>query len=191
MAIEVQRVLTRADVEQMVRTGELRQDDFWEFVNGEIVRLAPAFDPQGPICALIIAEIVPFARQIHGRVGDGQTGFWVGEHFQQLRAPDVSLVTKERLHIVQQQGFNTAAPDLAVEVLSGSEFGRAYSVTKLNEYFAAGSKVVWFVDSRDRSVREHFPNETEFRVYRGDAAITLDAIAPGFSCPVSRFFPEE
>jgi Uma2 family endonuclease len=189
MAVEVKRMLTPADVERMVCSGELRQDEFWEFVNGEIVWLAPAHNPQDVIRARIGHQLVPFADAIGGLVFDGQAGFWVGDHFHQLRAPDVSLVSKERRHIVAEEGFNSEAPDLAVEVLSNDQFNRAYSLTKLEEYVAAGAKVVWFVDYRDRSVREHLANEAEYRVYHGDAEITLDRIAPGFRCRVSAFFP--
>src|SRR5690348_3633130 len=117
MAIEVKPRLTRADVERMVKSGELPQDEFWEFVNGEIVWLAPVNHPQGVICARIVAKLVPFGDEIGAMVFDGQAGFWVGDDFQQLRAPDVSLVTKERRHIVVDEAFTQEAPDLAVEVL--------------------------------------------------------------------------
>jgi len=191
MAIEVKTRLTPADIERMVASGELSQDEFWEFVNGEIVWLAPAHHPQGVICACIVATLVPFGKRIGGLVFDGQAGFWVGNDFQQLRAPDVSLVTRERRHIVADGRFSSEAPDLAVEVLSDEQFNRAYALTKLDEYFAGGAKAVWFVDYRDHSVREHLSNQAEYRVYRGDAEITLDAIAPGFRCRVSEFFPED
>jgi Uma2 family endonuclease len=191
MAIEVKPRLTRADVERMVKSGELPQDEFWEFVNGEIVWLAPVNHPQGAICALISYQLVGFAKQIGATVFDGQAGFWVGDDFQQLRAPDVSLVTKERRHIVVDEAFTQEAPDLAVEVLSKDQYGRAYQLVKLEEYFAAGSKVVWFVDHRDKSVREHIAGQSEYRVYHAGAEITLDAIAPGFSCPVREFFPAD
>src|SRR5690348_4220155 len=124
MAVEVKQLLTPEDIERMVRCGELSQDDFWEFVNGEIVWLAPAAHPQGVICAYIGAKIVPFAREIGGLAFDGQAGFWVGDHYQQLRAPDVSLLTRERRHIVANGRFSAEAPDLAVEVLSDDQFGR-------------------------------------------------------------------
>ncbi|MFI5266953.1 MAG: Uma2 family endonuclease [Chloroflexota bacterium] len=191
MAVEVRQMLTPADVERMVNSGELSQDEFWEFANGEIVWLAPAHHPQGVICTLISYQLVGFARGIGAVVFDGQAGFWVGNHFQQLRAPDVSLVTQKRRHIVANGAFSSEAPDLAVEVLSDEQFGRAYALNKLDEYFAAGAKVVWFADYRDESVREHVAGEVDYRIYHGDAEITLDAIAPGFRCRVSEFFPDD
>ena len=188
MAIEVKPFLTPDLVEAMIRNGELNSDDMFEVVNGEIVWLAPALNRHGMICTLIIGELVPFARSIGATMADGQTGFWVGDRQRQLRSPDVALVSKERSDILREDGFNRGAPDLAVEVLSKAQFGAAYAHGKQAEYFAAGAKVVWLVDPANGSVREHFANETEYRIYRGDAEITLDAIAPGFHCPVSRFF---
>jgi Uma2 family endonuclease len=82
------------------------------------------------------------------------------------------------------------APDLAVEVLSQEQQGEAYARPKVAEYLAAGSKVVWLVDYEARNVRSYQAGKAEYTVYSGDDVITLDAIAPGFSAPVSAFFPE-
>jgi Uma2 family endonuclease len=188
MAVEVKRLLTPEDIERMMQCGQLNEDDVLELVNGEIVWLAPVSTSHGGSSARIGARLVPFADDIGARVHDSSAGFMVGENLQQLRSPDVSLVTKERLDILRQGAFARGAPDLAVEVLSEGQHGEAYARPKIAEYFAAGCKVVWFVDLRTRSVREYLAGSPEYRVYSGDAAITLDAIAPGFSCPVSSFF---
>ena len=190
MAIEVRRRLVPADIERMIACGELSQDEFWEFANGEIVWLAPAHYPQPVICTLISAELVPFGKRIGALVFDSNGGFMVGQHNQQLRAPDVSLVTRERLNMIRRGGFQTAAPDLAVEVLSDDQLGRAYKHTKIAEYFAAGARVVWFVDYRTQSVSVYEPGRAEITTYSASEDITLDQIAPGFSCRVSAFFPE-
>jgi Uma2 family endonuclease len=188
--IEVKQLLTPADVERMLLSGELNWDDNFELVNGEIVPVAPVFDLHGSVCVRIIVAVVPFARTIGARVLDSSVGFMVGGELQQLRAPDVSLVSRERLSILRGVGFAHGAPDLAVEVLSEGQHGEAFARPKLAEYFAAGSKVVWFADLRTQTVREYLPGHREYRLYSGDAAITLDAIAPGASFPVSSFFAD-
>jgi len=175
----------------MLARGELSFDDQFELVDGEIVYLAPVFDPHSTTCVLISAELVPFARLAGGRVLDSSAGFMVGAELQQLRCPDVSFVSNERLKILRGTGFARGAPDLAAEVLSEGQHGEAYARPKLGEYFAAGSKVVWFVDLRTRTVREYLPAQAEFRVYAEGAAITLGAVAPGFSCHIDRFFPSD
>jgi Uma2 family endonuclease len=187
--IEVKSLLTPADIEQMMERGQLSADDMFELVNGAIVWLAPAFSSHGIICVLLIQHLSPFAKEIGGLLMEGQTGFKVGEHLQQLRSPDVALISKERLHIIPKHGFVNGAPDLAIEVLSEGQHGEGYARPKIAEYFAAECKVVWFVDEDTRTLREYLPHEPEYRVYSGDAEITLDHIAPGFRCRVSEFFP--
>ena len=112
-----------------------------------------------------------------------------GERRQQLRSPDVSLVVKERVHLINPEGWVAEAPDLAVEVLSQDEYGEAYARVKVPEYLTAGGKVVWLVHPKKRNIREYLVGRGEFTTYTEDSIITLDAIAPGFSAKVSAFFP--
>ena len=191
MAVKVKRLLTPEDIEHMMKCGQLSEDDFFELVNGEIVWLAPSFDPQAWTGSLMIAALTPFAKGLGGRVLDSSAGFRVGADLKQLRGPDVSLVTKERLHILRGNAFAMGAPDLAVEVLSTGQYGEAYAVSKRSEYFAAGAKVIWFADLRTRTVREYLPGSDEVRIFHAEDEITLDAIAPGFRCRVGEFFPED
>lgn len=186
--IEVKQLLTPADVERMLRDGELDWDDMFELVNGEIVPVAPVNVPHSQVCIRIILALGPFARGIGAQLLDSSVGVMVGDNLQQLRGPDVSLVSRERMSILRGDGFARGAPDLAVEVLSGGQHGEAYARPKLAEYFAAGAKVVWFADLRTQTVREYLPGHREYRLYSGDAPITLDAIATGASFPVSSFF---
>ena len=189
MAI-VTPLLTPYDVERMMKCGEIDPEREFELVNGEIIWMAPSHYPQPVICMLIGAKMVPFAQTIGGLVFDSSGGFMVGDRNQQLRAPDISLVTKERLGMIRQGGFQTASPDLAVEVLSDDQYGRAYQHTKTSEYFAAGSKIVWFVDHRTRTVAVHEAGRPDFTTYPATEEVTLDQIAPGFRCRVSEFFPD-
>ncbi len=187
--VVVKPLLMPADVERMIERGELDGDAFFELVDGEIIWLAPAYSYHGNICANLIGELAPFARSIGARLFDGQTGFMVGERRQQLRCPDVALVTKERLHILPDEGFATAAPDFAVEVLSREQYGEAYAKPKVAEYFAAGARLVWLVDPRNRTVRAYQPGRDTYELHSPDSEVTLDPIGPGFRAPVASFFP--
>jgi Uma2 family endonuclease len=183
-------LLKPTDVERMLKCGEIDPDATWELVNGEIVWLSPASNYHSQVCALIIALLVPFAQRIGGRVLTEGAGFMVGPRLQQMRSPDVSLVSRERLHILpRDRVLGTAAPDLAVEVLSPEQHGEAYARPKVGEYLAAGAKVVWLVDPDARTVRVYEPNRDDYAIYSAEAEITLDQIAPGFSAPVRSFLP--
>ncbi len=85
----------------MLKGGEIDTDASWELVDGEIVWLSPANPYHGATSALIAASLVSFARVIGAWVLTADPGFMVGSDFQQLRAPDVALVTRERLGILQ------------------------------------------------------------------------------------------
>lgn len=189
MAI-VTPLLTPQDALDMVNRGELRTDQPWELVDGEIVWLPTSKSRESRICSEIGGLIFPWAKAIGAALFDSSGGFTVGERLQQLRCPDVSLVVKERRHLINPDGWVAGAPDLAVEVLSQDEFGERYARTKVAEYLGAGGKVVWLVHPRRRNIREYLAGRSEFTTYSEDAVITLDAIAPGFSARVGSFFPE-
>src|SRR5438477_12226090 len=122
MAI-VTPLLTPQDVLDMMNRGELCKDRPWELVDGEIVWLAASRSRESRTCVRILRVLGPFADAIGAEMFDSSGGFTVGENKQQLRSPDVSLVVKERTHLINQEGWIAGAPDLAVEVLSQDEYG--------------------------------------------------------------------
>jgi Uma2 family endonuclease len=178
------------DVARMVKSGEIDPDAIWELVDGEIVWLSPTNTHHGRVCAAIVVALAPFAERIGAALLCNDPGFAVGQWHQQLRGPDVALVIRERLDIVDpSRTWGSEAPDLAVEVLSPEQHGEAYARTKVAEYLAAGAKVVWLVDPDQKTVRAYEPGRGDYAVYSVDAEINLDPIAPGFSAPVPSFFP--
>jgi len=190
MAVIVEkRRLTPAEAEAKVRNGELPEDGSWELMEGLVVPVVPAKSYHGEVCLEIGAVIRPWAREIGAKMFDGQTGFIVGQHRQQVRSPDVSLVTKERLHIVPDDGFVREAPDLAIEVLSDEQFAESYALAKISEYFGAGCKLVLLFDPKQKIIRALEKGSQVWKTYPTDSELTLDAIAPGFLAKVSSFFP--
>ena len=183
-------LLTPQDVLEMIDRGELLADEPFELVDGEIVWLSLSKPRESETCGIIFGTLFPFARAIGARIFDPSGGFMVGERLQQLRGPDVSLVTTERAHLINLDGWVAGAPDLAVEVLSPGEYGEAYARTKVPEYLVAGAKVVWLVDPRRQTIREYLPSLPRFLTYRAEDTITLAAIAPGFSTRVGSLFPD-
>jgi Uma2 family endonuclease len=98
-----------------------------------------------------------------------------------VRIPDVAFTSWDRLpgRQVPTAPVPQLAPDLAVEVLSEGNTD-AEMTRKLREYFAAGVRLVWFVDPQTRTVTVYTGPE-ESRVL--DEAQTLDGgqVLPGFS----------
>jgi Uma2 family endonuclease len=108
-----------------------------------------------------------------------------------FRLPDVSFVSWDRLPGRKRPKTAIApiAPDLAVEVLSKGN-SKAEIALKLREYFEAGTRLVWLVDPRTRSVRVHTSPSDSTRL-DADTGAALDGglVLPGFRLPLTDLFP--
>jgi Uma2 family endonuclease len=122
----------------------------------------------------------------HGRAVV-ETGIVTDRGPDTVRGPDVSYWSAERLPLDQEpQGYPDVAPDLAVEVLSPSN-RPARILDKMREYFERGVRMVWVVDSEDRTVTIYrLPDEG--CVLHEPATLQVEDILPGFSCLVAELF---
>ena len=105
-----------------------------------------------------------------------------------VRLPDVSLTNWDRIpgRIVPKEAVTELVPDFAVEAISKGNTTKEMT-RKLNEYFAAGIRVVWFIYPVKRIVRVF----SSPKVYLDfGVADTLDGgdFLPGFTLPVSKLF---
>ena len=120
-------------------------------------------------------------------LGDG--GFLLASNPDTVRGPDVAFVTRERWSAVTDRGrFFRGAPDLSVEILSPSNrSGEIHA--KVADYLAAGARLVWIVDPKQRTVTIH---ETLLAPRRLVARDLLDGgeVLPGFAIPVEAVFEE-
>lgn len=80
------------------------------------------------------------------------------------------------------------APDLAVEVLSESNTKKEMA-EKLRDYFAAGSRLVWYVDAERREITV-FTSPTESRVVAEQGMVDGGQVLPGFTMGVAELFAE-
>ena len=105
-----------------------------------------------------------------------------------VRIPDVCFISWERFpnRELPAEPIPELAPDLAVEVLSESNT-EAEMERKLREYFAAGTRVVWYVEPEPRTVRV-YTSPSDVRLV-GEAE-TLDGgtVLPGFQLKVREWF---
>lgn len=103
-----------------------------------------------------------------------------------VRGPDVAFVAKQRAPDGFGEGYAPFAPDLAVEVVSPNDL--VYEVeTKVDEYLRAGTRLVWVVSPRSKSVTVYTPSGISVI----DSSGTLDggAVLPGFRLPLRQVFP--
>src|SRR5207244_67545 len=96
-----------------------------------------------------------------------------------VRLPDVAFVAWARFPDgkLPAEPIPELVPDLAVEVLSRGNT-EAEMERKRNEYFAAGVRLVWYLDPEPRTVRV-YTNPTEVRLMTEDEALDGGEVLPG------------
>jgi Uma2 family endonuclease len=105
-----------------------------------------------------------------------------------VRLPEVAFVSWDRIpgRRVPDEPIPALAPDLAVEILSVSNT-RAEMTRKRREYFRAGTRLVWEIDPRSRTVSVF---TSENNVIERTESDTLDGgtVLPGLTIPVAGLF---
>src|SRR5947209_1116630 len=147
MAIAMERRYTPEDLLTMP------DGERFELVNGVLVEKKMGTEAGG-IAATLIGLLFIWNRQANqGRVVSAEGSYQCfGEDADRVRRPDVSFIRTDRLPGGSlPRGHAQVAPDLAVEVVSPNDL---YSEVraKVEEYFAAGVRLVWVIDPDTRSL---------------------------------------
>ena len=140
-------------------------------------------------CRLLTVCLINYLNQhdLGAVVGaDGMMRLFPG----QVRIPDVAFISWERYPKGKRRRgeIPTVAPDLVVEILSKGNTPKEMK-RKLDEYFQAGVRLVWYVNPAARTVR----------VYTGPKRSVLlnetkssagGAVLPGFTLSIRDWFAE-
>ena len=105
-----------------------------------------------------------------------------------IRIPDLAFFAWARFPggILPGDAIPRLTPDLAVEVLSPSNTA-AEMDRKLRDYFASGTRLVWYIDPAARSVRV-FTGVDEVRELDESGTLDGGAVLPGFRLGVGEWF---
>jgi len=87
-----------------------------------------------------------------------------------------------------EEGAPEVTPDLAVAVLSKSNTAREME-HKLSEYFAVGTRLVWFIDPSKRTAAV-YTSPTKSKPIPHDGALDGGKVLPGFSIPLAALFKD-
>lgn len=106
----------------------------------------------------------------------------------QVRFPDVAFLSWDRLppDADPRSPMTAAAPNLAVEVLSPSNT-RKEMQRKLEDYFAAGVELVWYIDPDDCTI-DVFTAVDQKQTLREDDMLTGGTVLPGFQIAIKEIF---
>ncbi len=147
---------------------------------------APGF-AEAYVATQIVARICNFTHE-HGLgiVTGGSGPFRFGS--RQVRIPDAAFTSWERLpgRVVPNVAIPDLAPDLAVEVLSGGNTEKEME-RKIRDYFAAGVRLVWYVDVKNCAA-EIFKSPDQREIVSARQALLGGAVLPGFRLPLGELF---
>jgi Uma2 family endonuclease len=105
-----------------------------------------------------------------------------------VRIPDVAFVSWKRFPKKNRGEIPSVAPDLVVEVLSKGNTRREMA-RKLDEYFRAGVRLVWYVDPKRRAVQV-FTRRDKFVELKENDVLDGGEVLPGFSLSLRDWFDE-
>jgi Uma2 family endonuclease len=180
----IQKTMTVEEFEEYANLPE-NADLRLEFIDGEIIEV-PSNVYSSEVTAQIIRYLGNFVYPNRlGRVTGEGGGYKVAGA---RLAPDAAFVSKARQSTLDRQGYNSVAPDLAVEVMSPTDNDEDLD-KKLKKYAEAGTGV-WVFYPEPRQVKVHVPGQA-VKTLGIDETLDGGDVLPGFRLPIRDIFPEE
>jgi Uma2 family endonuclease len=167
---------------------EQREDRLCELVDGVLVEKTEGYEES--CLTIALAALIHQCVKTHklGRVSgfDGMMRLFP----DLVRIPDVAFASWKKFP--ERRGRRKAlpdlVPDLAVEVLSSANTPKEMS-RKLDDYFNAGVRLVWFVNPRKRTV-EVFTGKKSSKTLVEHETLTGGKVLAGFSVPLKELFAD-
>ena len=158
-----------------------------ELVNGRLRVSEPPGYWHGLLQPQLAAELLTFVRASRLGVVLTEAGFVLRREPDTVRAPDVAFVSAERIPDLDRgQRYLEGVPDLAAEIVSPGD-AAADVAEKVDEYLAAGVRLVWVVCPRARRVVVWTPDRVG-RTLDGDDALDGADVVPGFRLALTELF---
>lgn len=142
----------------------------------------------GRVAAAVVELLRAHVRRHRlGVVIGNDSGFVLSRSPDTVRGPDVSFLSRERFERAGEsiRAF-PGAPDLAVEVLSPSNTPAGIHA-KVADYLAAGTRLVWVVDTGTETVAV-YRSLLSPRLLTGNDALEGEEVIPGFRASVAELF---
>jgi Uma2 family endonuclease len=182
-----ERLLTAADLAELptlLPSGSVR----YELREGALRIMSPQSDVHAVVEARIGGVLVVQGEwQGHGQARSGGGGILLGRDPDTVLGADAGFLTNDQLPARRsREGYLETIPALVAEVLPKNDRpGRV--AEKVSDYLAAGVRVVWVVDPRQRNVTVHRAGDAPVVLGEADT-LTAEGIIPGLAYPVGRLF---
>ncbi len=170
-----------------------RSDDepLYEIIDGQRVELPPMSILASRVASNLQGQLVHHL--LGNPVGEAlmETLFRLPLPVDRNRRPDVAFVSARSIdQAPAQPGSDNAwavLPELMVEVVSPNDLAEDI-IERLNEYFAAGTKLVWIVYPTQRLVYVH-ESPRQVRILGAAEALDGGIVLPDFRIPIASVFP--
>ena len=159
----------------------------YELIRGELIRKPlrghihgrVVMDVAGPLYQHVISNDL-------GIVYAAGTGFLIHQNPDTVRAPDAAFVQQHVENASEIEGYWVGAPDLVVEVVSPTD-SVGYVEDKIVEWIEAGSRMVWVVSSKLRTVTV-YRSLTEITTLTERDTLDGNDVLPGFQMSITEVF---
>lgn len=196
-SLQSSAVESNAEIEEMPAKARATIEDLYhvpehgkaELIDGELVRTSPTGALPGLAGGAIYASLRAY-QKCHGGgwAYPDNVGFIVELPKRQSFSPDAAFHRGEK----PSMKFVNGAPVFAVEVRSEGNYGPAAEVAmaaKRDDYFAAGSLVVWDVDLlSDAPIRAFGAGPGEPALFRRGEIANAEPAVPGWRFAVDELF---
>ncbi|APW59351.1 Uma2 family endonuclease [Paludisphaera borealis] len=165
-----------------------REGRLFELVDGVLVEKGMGFH-ESRLAVLLAYYLGSYLREHDLGVilrADGTIRLFPGV----IRIPDTMFISWERVPKTGRGSgeIPTVAPDLVVEILNTSNRRREME-RKLDEYFRAGVRLVWYVDPRRHTVRAYTARH-DFTTLTIDDELDGGDVLPGFRLALADWFAQ-
>ena len=185
MAIQITQKITTEAFYDFIEQAE-NQNRHFERISGRIIEKMVSGGMAPIITAIIIRHLVEAIVETGlGIVTSPEGGYIVaGQHYM----PDVAVMLYSSQSIEEREyerGYNTQAPDLAVEVMSSTDRHKNLA-TKVVSYNADGT-IVWVVEPVDKTITVYAPGKLPQYLTEDDMLTGGDLIL-NFKLPIKKLF---
>jgi Uma2 family endonuclease len=174
-------LLTAEDLLRLPDSGR-----WYELVKGELVEMTPVGLEHGDLAALVLSRLRYYVEAHQLGLAAMEVGFFIERAPDTVRAPDVCFISAARLPSGRREGYFEGAPDLAVEVISPGDVAVEVEA-KVQDYLSHGTRLVWVVHPRTRTVTTYHPDGSA-RVLRAGDMLEGEDVVPGFQLALSELF---
>ena len=145
---------------------------------GELVIMPPIYMPGGKLETKLLTATDLWSESSGGLVASSATAFHIPGVGR--LGPDASWVSPERLAGLDDEQYRTGqvCPDFVAEIRSASNT-LAYLQRKMEQYIAAGVRLGWLIDPRNRRVTVYRPGQAP-ELLDNPAILYGEAVMPGF-----------